>query len=182
VVACSTEDGLDREVVRAELSRFRGREVDGLDAGTLAVFDGPGRAVRCAATIVRALGSGSRAGVHMGEVEVEGDRVHGIAVQIGAEVAARASPGEVLVSQTVTDLVAGSGLDFTDPGPMLSDVPGELRLLAVVDEGVLVGRARELERLEEVLAASAAGGRGARLGAGGVGVAEAGLADATGTT
>src|SRR5262249_16029136 len=135
-----------------------------------------GRAVRCAATIVRALGSGSRAGVHMGEVEMEGDRVHGIAVQIAAEVAARASPGEVLVSQTVTDLVAGSGLDFTDPGPMLSDVPGELRLLAVVDEGVLVGRARELERLEEVLAASAAGSGAAVLVAGDAGIGKTRLA------
>jgi DNA-binding SARP family transcriptional activator/pimeloyl-ACP methyl ester carboxylesterase len=122
-----------RELVRAQLERFRGREVD---AG-LAIFDGPARAVRCAAAIVRALqsrGLGVRAGVHTGEVEVDGDRVRGVAVDIAARVAAEAAPGEVLVSQTVDDLVAGSGLEFADRGSRaLAGVPGEWRLLAVLD-------------------------------------------------
>src|SRR5262249_47194358 len=117
-------------------SRFRGREVLGSAAGTLAVFDGPGRAVRCATAIVYALhplGLGIRAGVHTGEVEVEGDRVRGVAVHIAAQVAAHAAPGEILVTQTVTDLVAGSGLEFAGRARrVLSGVPGEWRLLAVV--------------------------------------------------
>jgi pimeloyl-ACP methyl ester carboxylesterase/tetratricopeptide (TPR) repeat protein len=174
VVACSKEAGLDREVVRAELSRFRGREIDPSDTGAVALFDGPGRAVRCATTIVRALGAGSRAGVHTGEVEVDGDRVRGVAVQIAAEVAAQAAPGEVLVSQTVSDLVAGSGLAFIDRGGrVLSGVPGELRLLAVADDGLengLIGRTRELERLEGVLAASASGSGVAVLVSGDAGI------------
>ena len=126
-----------REVVRAELTRFRGREVDASGDGTLATFDGPARAVRCATAIVRALrprGLDIRAGVHTGEVEAQGDRVHGVAVDIAARVAAEAAPGEVLVSQTVNDLVAGSGLEFADRGSRaLAGVPGEWRLLAVVD-------------------------------------------------
>jgi DNA-binding SARP family transcriptional activator/pimeloyl-ACP methyl ester carboxylesterase len=122
-----------RELVRAELQRFQGREVD----ASLATFEGPARAIRCATAIVRAvrpLGLGVRAGVHTGEVEVEGDRVRGVAVDVAARVAAEAAPGEVLVSQTVNDLVAGSGLAFADRGSRaLTGVPGPWRLLAVVD-------------------------------------------------
>jgi hypothetical protein len=83
---------------------------------------------------LRPLGLSIRAGVHTGEVDVDGDRVSGIAVHIAARVAAESAPGEVLVSQTVNDLVAGSGLEFTDRGSRaLAGVPGEWRLLAVVD-------------------------------------------------
>jgi DNA-binding SARP family transcriptional activator/pimeloyl-ACP methyl ester carboxylesterase/class 3 adenylate cyclase len=125
------------EVLRTELARFRGLEVDASDTWTLASFDGPARAVRCATAIVRALGPlglGVRAGVHTGEVEVATDRVRGVAVDIAARIAAEAAPGEVLVSRTVTDLVAGSGLEFADRGSRApDDAPGEWRLLAVVD-------------------------------------------------
>jgi DNA-binding SARP family transcriptional activator/pimeloyl-ACP methyl ester carboxylesterase len=122
-------------VVRAQLIRFGGREVDEAGDGLLAVFDGPARAVRCASAIARAvppLGLEVRAGLHTGEVELIGEGVRGIAVHIGARVAAEAGPGEVLVSQTVRDLVAGSGLEFDDRGSgELAGVPGEWRLLAV---------------------------------------------------
>ena len=125
------------EVVRGELARFRGHELEASGDGTLATFDGPARAVRCATAVVsalRPLGLDARAGVHTGEVEVQGDRVRGVAVQIAERVAAEAAPGEVLVSQTVDDLVAGSGLEFADRGRRtLAGVPGEWRLLAVVD-------------------------------------------------
>ena len=125
------------EVVRGELARFRGHELEASGDGTLATFDGPARAVRCATAVVRALrplGLDARAGVHTGEVEVQGDRVRGVAVQIAERVAAEAAPGEVLVSQTVDDLVAGSGLEFADRGRRaLAGVPGEWRLLAVAD-------------------------------------------------
>jgi pimeloyl-ACP methyl ester carboxylesterase len=125
------------EVVRGELARFRGHELDASGDGTLATFDGPARAVRCATAVVRALrplGLDVRAGVHTGEVEVQGDRIRGVAVQIAEGVAAEAAPGEVLVSQTVDDLVAGSGLEFADRGTRaLAGVPGEWRLLAAVD-------------------------------------------------
>jgi hypothetical protein len=121
--------------VRAQLARFGGREIESAGDGVLAVFDGPARAVRCAAAIARAvrpLGLEVRAGLHTGEVELLGDSVRGTAVQIGARVAAEAGPGEVLVSQTVRDLVAGSGLEFDDRGiGDLAGVPGEWRLLAV---------------------------------------------------
>jgi class 3 adenylate cyclase len=125
------------EVVRTELTRFRGREVDASGDGTLATFDGPARAVRCATAILsalRPLGLNVRAGVHTGEVELDGDRVRGVALDIAARVAAEAAPGEVLVSQTVNDIVAGSGLEFADRGSRaLAGVPGEWRLLAVID-------------------------------------------------
>jgi pimeloyl-ACP methyl ester carboxylesterase len=125
------------EVVRGELARFRGHELDASGDGTLATFDGPARAVRCATAVVRALrplGLDVRAGVHTGEVEVQGDRIRGVAVQIAEGVAAEAAPGEVLVSQTVDDLVAGSGLEFADRGTRaLAGVSGEWRLLAAVD-------------------------------------------------
>jgi pimeloyl-ACP methyl ester carboxylesterase len=124
-----------REAVRRELGRFRGREVDMAGDGFLATFDGPARAVRCASSVkeaVRPLGLEVRAGLHTGEVELMGDRVAGIAVHIGARVGALADPGEVLVSSTVKDLVAGSGLRFVDRGAQaLKGVPGEWRLFAV---------------------------------------------------
>ena len=123
-------------LVREELSRFRGREIDTAGDGFLAVFDGPGRAVRCAEAIVsaiRALDLEVRAGVHTGEIELTGDKVRGIAVHIGARVAALAAPSEVLVSATVRDLVAGSGIEFEERGTFpLKGVPGDWRLYAVL--------------------------------------------------
>ncbi len=122
-------------VVRRELGRFGGREVDTAGDGFLPTFDGPARAVRCARAIGNALtplGLAIRAGLHTGEVEVIDDKVDGIAVHIGARVAAHAAPGEVLVSSTVKDLVAGSGIQFEDRGAhALKGVPGEWRLFAV---------------------------------------------------
>jgi len=123
-------------VVRRELGRFRGREIDTAGDGFLATFDGPARAVRCAAAVtdaVRDLGLEVRAGVHTGEIELVGDKVGGIAVHIGAWVAARAEPGEVLVSSTVKDLVAGSGIAFAERGRAeLKGLPGDWALFAVV--------------------------------------------------
>ncbi len=123
------------ELARRELTRFRGREIDTAGDGFFAAFDGPARAVRCAEAItarVRALGIELRAGLHTGECEVIGEKVGGIAVHIGARVAALARPGEVLVSHTVKDLVAGSGLAFEERGAhTLKGVPGEWRLYSV---------------------------------------------------
>ena len=122
-------------LVRRELARFRGREIDTAGDGFFATFDGPARAVRCACAIsdtVRSLGIEIRAGLHTGECEVMGDKVGGIAVHIGARIAAYANSGEVLVSNTVKDLVAGSGLSFRDQGTQsLKGVPGDWRLFAV---------------------------------------------------
>jgi class 3 adenylate cyclase len=122
-------------LVRARLERYRGREVKTLGDGFLATFDGPGRAIRCACDVrdsVRALGLELRAGLHTGECEISGEDVRGIAVNIGARVGAQAGPGEVLVSQTVKDLVAGSGLDFEARGEReLRGVPGSWRLYSV---------------------------------------------------
>lgn len=122
--------------VRQELERHRGREISTAGDGFLATFDGPARAIRCAQAIargVRALGLEVRAGLHTGEIEMAGDDVRGLAVHIGARVAAAAGPGEVLVTGTVRDLVAGSGIDFEDRGSsVLKGVPGEWRLFAVV--------------------------------------------------
>ncbi len=122
-------------LVRRELARFRGHEVDTAGDGFLASFDGPARAIRCACAIsdgAPQLGIEIRAGLHTGECELIGDKVGGIAVHIGARVAASAAPGEVLVSSTVRDLVAGSGLRFSDRGVhTLKGVPGEWRLFAV---------------------------------------------------
>jgi pimeloyl-ACP methyl ester carboxylesterase/class 3 adenylate cyclase len=123
------------DLTRRELSRFRGQEVDTAGDGFFASFDGPARGIRCARAIaeqVQGLGVEIRAGLHTGECEVLDDKVTGIAVSIGARVAAEAGPGEVLVSQTVKDLVAGSGLEFEDRGAAeLKGVPGEWRLYAV---------------------------------------------------
>jgi class 3 adenylate cyclase len=120
------------EAVRRELERFRGREVDTAGDGFFATFDGPGRAIRCARAIgaaVRRLGLEVRAGVHTGECEIRGAEVSGIAVHIGARVMALAGPSEVLVSQTVKDLVAGSGITFEDQGEhALKGVPGPWRI------------------------------------------------------
>ena len=122
-------------VVRSQLARFRGREVDTAGDGFFATFDGPARAIQCACAIassVRDLGIDIRAGLHTGEVELAEDRPRGIAVHIGARVSARAEPGEVLVSNTVKDLVAGSGIEFDERGTAeLKGVPGEWRLYAV---------------------------------------------------
>jgi class 3 adenylate cyclase len=122
-------------IVRGEIARFRGEEIDTAGDGVFASFDGPARAIRCACAVrsaVRELGLEMRAGVHTGECELDGDRPRGIAVHIGARVAAEAPPGEVLVSSTVRDLVAGSGLEFEDRGVReLKGVPGEWRLYAV---------------------------------------------------
>ncbi len=122
--------------VRGQLARFGGVEIDTAGDGFLATFDGPARAIRCAQAIVQAvrtLGIEIRAGVHTGEVELAGSDVRGIAVHIGARVGARAAPSEVLVSQTVKDLVAGSGLAFEDAGEReLKGVPDRWRLYRVV--------------------------------------------------
>jgi class 3 adenylate cyclase len=124
------------ELVRRELSRARGQEVDTAGDGFFAAFDGPARAVRCAQAItqeVRGLGIDVRSGLHTGECEVVDGKVTGIAVHTGARVAAHAGPGEVLVSSTVKDLVAGSGLEFEDRGVHeLKGIPGEWRLYAAV--------------------------------------------------
>ncbi|MGH2662363.1 MAG: alpha/beta fold hydrolase, partial [Actinomycetota bacterium] len=123
-------------VVRRELERFRGREIDVAGDGFLATFDGPARAIRCALAItqaVRSLGIEVRAGLHTGECELNDERVSGIAVHTGARVLAMAGPGEVLASGTVKDLVAGAGIEFEDRGQhVLKGVPGEWRLYAVI--------------------------------------------------
>ena len=123
-------------VVRAQLTRFRGREVNTSGDGFLAMFDGPQRAIRCAMAIrdaVQALGIEVRAGLHTGECEVRGDDIGGIAVHIGARVCALAGPNDVLVSSTLRDLVIGSGLEFEARGAhQLKGVPGEWRISAVV--------------------------------------------------
>jgi class 3 adenylate cyclase/alpha-beta hydrolase superfamily lysophospholipase len=122
-------------VVRAQLDQFRGRELDTAGDGFFAAFDGPIRAIRCARTIgerVHDLGLEVRVGLHTGECEVIGEKLGGLAVNIGARVAARADANEVLVTSTVKDLVAGSGLAFEDRGATeLKGVPGEWRLYAV---------------------------------------------------
>ena len=122
-------------LVRREIGRFRGEERDTAGDGFFATFDGPARAIRCAQAVVegvRELGLELRAGVHTGECELHDAKVAGIAVSIGARVAAMAGPGEVLVSQTVKDLVAGSGLEFDERGThTLKGVPGDWRIYAV---------------------------------------------------
>jgi class 3 adenylate cyclase len=130
-------DLLDRHhtLIRNELVRFRGREIDTAGDGFLASFDGPARAVRFAwraREAVRELGIEIRAGVHTGECERHGDKLAGVAVHIGARIAGLAGPGEVLVSSTVRDLVAGSGLAFEDRGEQsLRGLPDAWRLYAV---------------------------------------------------
>jgi class 3 adenylate cyclase/pimeloyl-ACP methyl ester carboxylesterase len=122
-------------VVRSQLARFRGREVNTSGDGFLAMFDGPQRAIRCAIAIrdaVQVLGIQVRAGLHTGECEIRGDDIGGIAVHIGARVSALAGSNDVLVSSTLRDLVIGSGLEFEERGAHeLKGVPGEWRLFAV---------------------------------------------------
>lgn len=122
------------EIIRRELEHYRGRAVKFTGDGVLATFDGPARAIRCACAItaaVRTLGIEVRAGLHTGEIELFGDDVGGIAVHVGARVAGAAGAGEVLVSSTVKDLVAGSGIRFADRGlHVLKGVPGDWRLFA----------------------------------------------------
>jgi class 3 adenylate cyclase len=124
-------------VVRDQLATYGGREVKTMGDGFLATFDGPARAIRCACAVAERSsleGVEIRAGVHTGECELIGDDVGGMAVHIGARVAARAAPGEVLVSSTVKDLVVGSGIEFADRGKhQLKGVPGDWQLLAVAD-------------------------------------------------
>jgi pimeloyl-ACP methyl ester carboxylesterase len=122
-------------IVRRELMRHRGREIDSAGDGFLATFDGPARAIRCAAAIVDGvgeLGIHVRAGLHTGECEIADGKVAGIAVHTGARVATLATAGEVLVSSTVKDLVAGSGIEFVEHGAQtLKGIPGEWRLFAL---------------------------------------------------
>ena len=128
---------LDRHdaVVRTALNRFRGVEIKATGDGILATFDGPARAIDCACAIrdiVRALGIEVRAGVHTGEIELRGEDIGGIAVHLGARIAALGGPSEILVSRTVTDLVAGSGIQFEDRGQHeLKGMPGTWQLYAV---------------------------------------------------
>jgi class 3 adenylate cyclase len=130
-------DLLDRHdaIVDAELGRHRGRKVHTTGDGVLATFDGPARAIRCAMAIrdgVRHLGLQIRSGLHTGECELRGDDIGGIAVHTAARVSALAGPEEVLVSRTVVDLVAGSGLEFSDRGDhALKGVPGTWKLFSV---------------------------------------------------
>ena len=122
-------------LIRKELGRFRGLEIDTAGDGFFATFDGPARAIRCAEAIQKAvtqLGLTIRMGLHTGECEVMDAKVTGIAVHIGARVMSYAKPGEVLVSSTVKDLVAGSGIGFVDRGAYeLKGVPGKWRIFAV---------------------------------------------------
>ena len=122
-------------IVRSKLDRFRGREIDDAGDGFFAAFDGPARAIACASAIVdavRALGLSVRAGVHTGECEHVGDKLGGVAVHVGARITAIARGGEVLVSSTVRDLVAGSGIEFDERGThTLKGVPGQWALFAV---------------------------------------------------
>ena len=126
------------KAVRRQLARFRGTEVNTTGDGFLATFEGPARAVECACAIrdvARQLGVEVRSGVHTGEIELRGDDIAGVAVHIAARVAALAQPSTVWVSRTVTDLVAGSGIRFSDRGNHdLKGVPGTWALYAVADE------------------------------------------------
>lgn len=123
-------------LTRRNLERFRGREIDTAGDGFLATFDGPARAIRCACAIAHEapqLGLQIRAGLHTGEFELYEDKVRGLAVHIGARVMSLAPAGTVLVSSTVKDLVAGSGIQFEDRGVhQLKGIPGDWRLFSVL--------------------------------------------------
>jgi class 3 adenylate cyclase len=133
-------------VVRRELAVFRGREVDTAGDGFYMTFDGPARAIHCAMAIrdaVKELGLSLRIGVHTGECEMKGGELRGIAIHIGARIAALAKGGEVVVSQTVKDLVAGSGIGFRDHGVhTLKGIPDQWHLYAVQNppQARVVGR------------------------------------------
>jgi len=122
-------------MVRRQIDRFRGREVRSTGDGFLATFDGPARAIECGCAVregARQLGMEIRVGLHTGEVELRGDDIGGITVNVAARVMAHAGPGNVVVSRTVTDLVAGSHFEFEDRGEHeLKGVPGSWRLFAV---------------------------------------------------
>jgi class 3 adenylate cyclase len=124
-------------VIRRELSRFDGRELDSAGDGFFVSFDGPARAIRCATAVrqaVREIGVEVRCGLHAGECEVHGQKLAGLAVHVGSRVASLAAPGEVMVSQTVRDLVAGSEIELEDRGTrQLRGVPGEWRIFAVTN-------------------------------------------------
>ena len=139
-----------RAYVKKEVEWFRGREIDMLTERPLAIFDGPARAIRCACAIreyAARLGVEMRAGLHTGECDVVDDHVGGIAAEIGVQVAERASAGEVLVSSTVKDLVAGSGIRFEDRGThVLNEAAGEWRLFAVESGAGLQRGTRNAER------------------------------------
>jgi class 3 adenylate cyclase len=138
------------ELVRAQLGRFRGKEMDTAGDGFFATFDGPARAIRCAFAIqdtIRDLELEVRAGLHTGECELVDGKAGGIAVHIGARVASLAEPGEVLVSSTVRDLVAGSGIEFEDRGEhRLKGFSEAWRLFTVVPETRVTGAPREPPR------------------------------------
>jgi pimeloyl-ACP methyl ester carboxylesterase len=129
---------LDRhhQVIRRELERWRGREIDTAGDGFLTSFDSPTSAITCAQAVLRSvheIGVDLRIGLHTGECDVVGDKLRGIAVHVGARVASSAGSGEILVSQTVKDLVTGSGIEFQDRGSHeLKGVPGEWRLYSVI--------------------------------------------------
>jgi class 3 adenylate cyclase len=126
---------IHNDQIRQNLARYGGREIKTAGDGFLATFDAPGRAIRCASALcqsARSLGLEIRAGLHTGEIELMEDDVAGIAVHIGARVAALAGPGEVLVSGTVKDLVVGSGIEFVDRGShVLKGVAGKRHLYSV---------------------------------------------------
>jgi class 3 adenylate cyclase len=128
--------GRHDDLARREIERYRGRYIDSTGDGLLAAFDGPARAVHCARALGAALselGLDIRAGCHTGEIELAGDNIRGLAVHIGARIGALAHPGEVLVSSTVKDLTAGSGLRFEDAGEYeLKGVPDRWRLYRVL--------------------------------------------------
>jgi class 3 adenylate cyclase len=125
------------KVTRTELARFRGREVKSLGDGFLATFDGPARAIHCAKSIVtalRSLGLPIRAGIHTGEVEIAGDDIRGIAVHITSRVASLGGTDDIVVSRTIKDIVAGSGIKFEDFGThVLKGVPDDWQLYRVAD-------------------------------------------------
>jgi class 3 adenylate cyclase len=128
---------LDRhdEIIRGELARFGGSEIDSTGDGFLTTFDGPARAIRCARAMgdtLAGIGVSIRAGVHTGEVEVRGAQIGGLAVHIGARVAAHGGAGDIIVSSTVKELMAGSGVEFVDRGEHeLKGVPGTWHLYAL---------------------------------------------------
>jgi class 3 adenylate cyclase len=123
------------QIVRTEIARFRGQEIKTMGDGFLVTFDGPARGVRCAQEIISqmaSLGLQIRAGLHTGEIELDGDDITGIGVAISARVGALAGPSEVLVSQTIRDLTVGANLVLTDRGEHhLKGIPGAWRLYAV---------------------------------------------------
>ena len=139
--------------IRDELERYGGREMRTTGDGFFVLFDGPARAVRCALAlvgVVRPLGLEIRAGLHTGEVEIAGDDIEGLAIHIGARIAALAGTGEVLVSRTIKDLVVGSGLSFQDRGVFaLKGVPDEWQLFRASTG--LPGSSRSLDAFAELI-------------------------------